>query len=407
MGIFRRSTLLEHIAQIPNKMIPYVKKKLETLGIEKSTEKSWSDLSIDQELLDKLKESMDDINKYTNPIVILPNEKKIVQEIKTSVRKENVNNLTRTSAYLKVFNKYPEVHWALLAHFVSRNGGWNMTDLKGSILSGFLSERAQKSYFTFLERANAAIFHDAYPQLLLYEASRRDKKSYSHLLPVFGVSKFMIPIWEEFIRSKNSKLLTVALIINEQHYIEERIVQNHIFQENVFNTWQYQVQEAFHLVHVLFPYATKSSIRRIAGHKVVNFRNVEERVNIGKQLYLILFGIPVIYKECYFFAKENPHTGSREDYWPHMFSKGEQIKEEWHSCWDKGKPFMYSPTLTHAWENIDNPEPIKGDWYLNKGKEIFKLFESNSMPGSFDVTNEYCKDLYEMNMIAAVKNTLD
>lgn len=43
---------------------------------------------------------------------------------------------------------------------VSRNGGWNMTDLKGELLSHLLSESEQNDFFQFLERGNWLIFQD-------------------------------------------------------------------------------------------------------------------------------------------------------------------------------------------------------------------------------------------------------
>ena len=48
---------------------------------------------------------------------------------------------------------------------VSRNGGWNMTDLKGDLYTRILSESIN-SYFFFLERGNWLIFQDVYPSIL-------------------------------------------------------------------------------------------------------------------------------------------------------------------------------------------------------------------------------------------------
>ncbi|MDP4162202.1 MAG: DUF2515 family protein, partial [Bacillota bacterium] len=61
-------------------------------------------------------------------------EHKLVNQIKEKTKKFNRNNLTRTKAYLDFYNNHPEIHWSFLAHMVSRNGGWNMTDLKGEFL---------------------------------------------------------------------------------------------------------------------------------------------------------------------------------------------------------------------------------------------------------------------------------
>lgn len=98
-------------------------------------------------------------------------EQKLIQRINIQTSLLNKNNVTRTKAYLDFYQAHPEIHWAFLGHMVSRNGGWNMTDLRGDLLSGLLTKNEKKSYFAFLERGNWLIFQDAYPQFLLYEES--------------------------------------------------------------------------------------------------------------------------------------------------------------------------------------------------------------------------------------------
>ncbi|PGB24080.1 DUF2515 family protein, partial [Bacillus wiedmannii] len=56
-------------------------------------------------------------------------EQLIINNIKIQTEQLNKNNVTRTRAYYQFYIQYPEIHWALLGHMVSRNGGWNMTDL--------------------------------------------------------------------------------------------------------------------------------------------------------------------------------------------------------------------------------------------------------------------------------------
>lgn len=126
----------------------------------------------------------------------------------------NIDNLTRTAFYLRYWQAHPEVTWALLAHLVSRNAGYQMTDLRRHIerfgralrplralelaalggallapgrsarggrwlerLGGRLSAaaRPQRPFellFRFLEAGNYLIFHDAYPQLVAYAAAK-------------------------------------------------------------------------------------------------------------------------------------------------------------------------------------------------------------------------------------------
>ena len=110
-------------------------------------------------------------------------EKAILHRIKERTERENRNNVTRTSAYWSCYQDHPELHWALLAHMVSRNGGWCMTDLRGELLPHLISNELAQHLFAFLERANGLIFQDAYPQLLLYRESKKRKMSLFHLLP--------------------------------------------------------------------------------------------------------------------------------------------------------------------------------------------------------------------------------
>lgn len=105
-------------------------------------------------------------------------EQLIINNIKIQTEQLNKNNVTRTRAYYQFYIQYPEIHWALLGHMVSRNGGWNMTDLKGDLYTKILSEKEQITFFSFLERGNWLIFQDVYPQFLLYEQSVKEHKSY-------------------------------------------------------------------------------------------------------------------------------------------------------------------------------------------------------------------------------------
>lgn len=106
----------------------------------------------------------------------------LIEKIRECTEELNKNNVTRTNNYLDFYIRHQEIHWALLGHLVSRNGGWNMTDLQGELLSNLLSEQERQDFFSFLERGNWLIFQDIYPQFLLYEESlKRNKKP---LLPL-------------------------------------------------------------------------------------------------------------------------------------------------------------------------------------------------------------------------------
>ncbi len=64
-----------------------------------------------------------------NAATISKEEEKIINNINKQTAIRNSNNFTRTQAYLNFYQKFPEIQWAFLGHMVSRNGGWNMTDV--------------------------------------------------------------------------------------------------------------------------------------------------------------------------------------------------------------------------------------------------------------------------------------
>lgn len=141
--------------------------------------------------LKKKRKGMSNIGKEAN---LAMEEKRLVQQITAQTKEKNENNVTRTAAYLDFYKRHPEIHWAFLGHMVSRNGGWNMTDLKGELLLYLLTEKEQQSFFTFLERGNWLIFQDIYPQFLLYEESKNEENRCFIFFQCFTYQ----PSWKRF-----------------------------------------------------------------------------------------------------------------------------------------------------------------------------------------------------------------
>ncbi len=181
-------------------------------------------------------------------------DQQLLQMIRLKTKQLNVNNVTRTKAYLDFYIFRPEIHWAFLGHMVSRNGGWNMTDLKGEFLSRLMNEQSKQDFFSFLERGNWLIFQDAYPQFLLYEESLFQSRNLFYLLPYLNVSTFMEVIWNHFWEERDSYTLAIALIINEQSYLENRIVQNSLYKKKVFQTFEFVLQDLLSFNQILFPF---------------------------------------------------------------------------------------------------------------------------------------------------------
>jgi len=332
-------------------------------------------------------------------------ERRLSDRIRLETQAANRNNVTRTEAYRSVFFKAPELHWAFLAHMVSRNSGWSMTDLRGELLPRLLGERLIENLFSFLESANALIFQDAYPQLLLYLESRRRGRPLFHLLPEFYVSAFMRSVWEQFWQRSDPALLTVSLIVNEQSYIEGRIVRDPYYREHVFRTLPFRGQALLQLNQVVFPYDTGSQPNptavneegalRLAGLILEDFTDLEERIEFGKKLYATLFGIPDVHDGALRFARRQAHTGSRADYWPSLFTRertepataGYTSRMEGNRL-RRGAPRLYSPPLAEAWKDRSLPPVNRYDWWC-RATDGLKYLKTVRPPEAFEMTGEH------------------
>ncbi len=332
------------------------------------------------------------------------NETRIIERIRSETSEANRNNLTRTEAYRAIYFAHPELHWAFLAHMVSRNAGWNMTDLRGDFIPRLVSEDQAEHLFMFLERSNSLIFQDAYPQLLLYKQSREIGRSLFHLLPAFHVSRFMEPIWRHFWQHRDSVPLTVAMIINEQHYIEGRVARNAWYKATATDSIAFRLQSLMQLNHVLIPYAAApdGSIG-LAGLILEQFTDLHERIEFGKSLYHILFNPPV-WEGAERFARACPHSGSRGDYLPELFTNhkpagndagrqrltGLRIKP--------GENKLYSPRLEDVWKDRPVNPPDRYDWFCSRS--VFKYFHAIRAPKHYHMSGPYGHALKKLELAA-------
>ncbi|OAK74889.1 hypothetical protein ABB05_03345 [Lederbergia galactosidilytica] len=336
-------------------------------------------------------------------------EYNLIEYIRHETKNRNVDNVTRTNAYLDFYKRFPEIHWAFLGHMVSRNGGWNMTDLKGDLLSRILSSEEQEQFFIFLERGNWLIFQDIYPQLLLYEESVKRNTNLFHLLPLFHVSFFMGAIWNYFFRSRDEYLLTIALIVNEQSYLEKRVIQNPYYQSTVLEKLEFKLQELLDLNQIIFPFFVRKEIQLI-GQTIHQFASLHDRILLGKRLYELLFD-PENYFSIYKWAIQQPHTGSRKDFWPHLFNDinesvpGHFYQRRIKSCRIKpNAPKIYSPILKFAWNHVDQKEVEKGDWYADW--KVIHYLKKDMFKGNGAIDHEYCKTLERIEFAILAKETL-
>ncbi len=241
----------------------------------------------------------------------------IVQTIKRETDRKNVDNITRTKAYERFYSRYPEIRWALLAGIVSRNAGYNMTDLKSEWFQRSLEADMRERLFLTYERANWLIFSDAYPQLLLYSISKDMGKPLFRLLNQLNVSAFMEREWNLFWAAGDIDRLVYALIVNEQHLIQKPVIEHPVYQKKVFSSLAFKFEERLHFSTVLFP--TRSG--ELFGYSVHGFKKVINRIKLGKRLAGLLFA-PAYYSAIIDFLQNTEHTGSRNDYGRYMTDSG-------------------------------------------------------------------------------------
>jgi hypothetical protein len=340
-------------------------------------------------------------------------ETRFIQSIEEKTKKWNKNNVTRTEAYFRFYLKYPEIHWAFLGHMVSRNGGWNMTDLKGEWFTKLLTIDEQYAFFSFLERGNWLIFQDIYPQLIVYEESIKRNKNLFYLLCPLNVSTFMETMWNYFWENRDPYPLAIALIINEQNYLEQRVIQNKHFEKAVLNTVGFKLYDFFRFNHILFPFYGDDDHKKIAlvGETSTHFTSLHERIMLGKRLYALLFHNKDNLSGAFYWAKDHPHTGSRKDYWPHLFNN---VKEAFprslyvrriKNCEIiKGAERLYSPPLNVAWEEIHHLKAEEGDWY--KDWQTIDYITDYDVKTDGEINSEYCKTLEAIELAILAKSAL-
>ncbi|MDN4073220.1 DUF2515 family protein [Fictibacillus terranigra] len=336
-------------------------------------------------------------SSHSGPSFYYGSEKSLIRFIKEKTQIHNKNNITRTEAYYHFFKNHREVHWAFLAHMVSRNAGYHMTDLKGEFLPRLLNEEQLFQIYWTLETANSLIFQDVYPQLLLYEESKRRRSSLFHLLKGLETSVFMKPVWEHFWEKRESRILTMALIINEQNFIQDRLIHNSNYSKALYSI-PFQLQNLLQLTKILFPVRLNQT--KLAGISVSGFNDLASRIETGKSLYLQLFH-ERLHPGILRFADQQPHTGSRSDYWREVFTPDSSAysphynKERIGLFRMKKKAVrLYSPRLMGCWGAFHSDVPEQGDWHDGITLPDSFRFLLNSNP--LFIEREHWTDLHHL-----------
>ncbi|MFT4413052.1 DUF2515 domain-containing protein [Fredinandcohnia humi] len=295
-------------------------------------------------------------------------DKVIIQNITKTTAKGNIDNISRTKSYARFYYNNKEIQWSFLASMVSRNAGYNMTDLEGEWFHKVLSKQERKALFYTFERANWLIFADAFPQLLLYEYSKKLRKPLFYLLPAFSVSAFIETEWEYFWHFREGKRLITSQIINEQNIIQQPVIEHPLFKQKVFHTLFYNLQDFFHFSSVIFP----TLEGQLYGFSVHNFTKLDERIELGKKLASLLFH-DKYYEFFYRFSRKVEHTGSRFDYEKYV---GE-------------RRFRNTPFLRTTFPICKHIRVETKDWYNGERKK--KWYKTVSIGNQFDLTNWFLK----------------
>nr|WP_255437527.1 DUF2515 family protein [Thalassobacillus sp. CUG 92003] len=339
-------------------------------------------------------------------------DQQLITSIRNKTEELNTNNVTRTHAYFDFYSRHPEIEWAFLGHMVSRNGGWNMTDLKGEFLAKLLTEKEQAQFFSFLERGNWLIFQDIYPQFLLYEESLNRQQPCFALLPYFNVSRFMEVVWSDFWKNQHQSTLALAMIINEQSYLEKRVIQNPTYQHTVLDTIMFKLQDVLNMSHIIFPYAQKPFVKnRLVGQTLHQFSSLTKRIELGKQLYGLLFADSDRRQRLIDWAAATPHTGSRKDYWPHLFHDvketvpGELYVPQTKDCsLQKDASPIYSPRLEYAWKNSNQGKAEAGDWFAEwSGIDYLEPLSENV---NGEIKHDYCESIEKLEWTVFTKKII-
>ena len=235
----------------------------------------------------------------------------------------NVDNVARTESYLELYaftrEHPPELPWLLMAHLVSRNGGYLMSDVARQLgrRDGVFTPAALEQLFLFLERANFLIFWDAWHHVTHYLLGGAEA-----LAPP-RTSRFMVDAWRRFDSGPQpdddtrARDLVRDLVTNEQNLIERRVVHGARF--------------AAARAIVSFAEATSSdkplSLPLTSAEiRVGEFARLERRIATGWRIYDEVLADPARRADIFAWARARPHDGSRSAYGGRA---GPRIRDAW------------------------------------------------------------------------------
>jgi hypothetical protein len=235
----------------------------------------------------------------------------------------NADNVSRTVSYLELYDwtvaHGRELPWLLMAHLVSRNAGYLMSDLARSIdgkagAADPALRGAMENLMALLERANFLIFHDAWHHVLHHLLGR------THELASPRTPRFMIDAWQRHERraGDGERELVLDLVHNEQHLIERRAVHHADLAPGLRLLQWIELSGREKPLH--FPIDGAPAIT------VGGFAQVERRIAAGARIFDEVLADRDRRAALLAWARAHPHTGSRTIYGGQA---GPTIREAW------------------------------------------------------------------------------
>lgn len=253
-----------------------------------------------------------------------------IERFAQELEARNVDNVARTESYLELYDwtheRGTDLPWLLMAHLVSRNAGYLMTDLALAIEKTRDAQlrASMTTLFVLLERANHLIFFDAWHHVCAHLAGE------THALTSPRTPTFMCEAWRRYESSRERDGITPALerslvldlVHNEQHLIENRVVHRRALRDGLDLLRIVELFGADRPLVLPWPDghgdAPKIRVRR--------FADIARRIATGQRIFDLALADRARRQRMFDWAREHPHTGSREVYGGRA---GPTLREVW------------------------------------------------------------------------------
>ncbi len=247
------------------------------------------------------------------------------------IHARNVDNVARTDSYLELYahtrGAGHELPWLFMAHMVSRNAGYLMSDLARTLTDARTPRTPSvvqviETVMALLERANYLIFHDAWFHVLGHLLGRTAEAG--------RTPAFMRAAWLRYehaaVRAIDRALeraLVMDLVHNEQHFIERRVVHHPRFAAGLATIEMIEREGREKPIHFPIGPAPNSPNSEI---RVGGFADLTRRITTGARIFDEVLADRGRRDALYVWARSHPHTGSRMVYGG---KPGPTVREAW------------------------------------------------------------------------------